>query len=151
MSNVHARPRRRPTNFPTDWLGEWVAPDGRVMLIERVGSSLHVTVRPRAGAEPFSDPSADALPAEWMDLGKRGRGLRVEVGAAEGQAGLGPTYDLVFVHDPDDRPAKATDALTEIHAEPNVRMGLYDDYGDDLGVPWAMPLERWEPRGTPRP
>lgn len=134
-----------PDVFPDHWLGHWVAPDGRVLQIERSGDALHVTLRQAEGARPFSKPPADRLPARWMDLGEQGRGLRVEVGAGEGLAGLGPTYDLFFVHD-DDRPATATDPLAEIHAEPNVVMGLYDDFEDDFGVPWAMPLQRWEPR-----
>lgn len=30
---------------------------------------------------------------------------------------------------------------------PEVTMGMYDDWDDDLGVPWAFPLAplRWDP------
>lgn len=135
-----------PDRFPDRWLGDWVTPDGRVMLIERVGDSLRVTLRASAGAQPFSNPSADALPARWMILGEQGLGLRVEVGASEGLAGLGPTYDVRFVHE-NNRPATSADPVTAIQAEPSVTMGLYDDWEDDLGVPWAMPLEPWHHAG----
>lgn len=135
-----------PRSFPDAWLGEWTVPDGRVLTIGRERERLRVTLRPQRGAAPFSNPSADELPATWMNLGKAGWGLRAEVGAAEGLAGLGPTYDLVFVHDGAGRPATRVDPLSEVRAVPNVMMGLYDDYEDDLGVPWAAPLEPWAPR-----
>ncbi len=32
------------------------------------------------------------------------------------------------------------DPIDQVSAIPTVGMGLYDDYDDDLGAPWAFPL-----------
>jgi hypothetical protein len=57
-----------------------------------------------------------------------GEYLKVEAGKL-GIAGAGPTLDL--------RP------LTSDTLLPSVSMGLYDDWEDDLGIPWALPLSSY--------
>lgn len=75
------------------------------------------------------------------DRGPRG-GLRLSVEA--GTAGLGPMYHLY------PRARGADGALTPPTGDeppsglvlvPDVTGGLYDEWEDDLGVPWAHPLE----------
>jgi hypothetical protein len=66
--------------------------------------------------------------------------LEVEAGSN----GIGPTYDLYFLtaKDKDEfKLSKSKDDIEEIIIRPNVGMGLYDDWEDDLGVPWAFPLD----------
>jgi hypothetical protein len=55
--------------------------------------------------------------------------LMVEVGVI----GLGPTYQLTF--------AAADDGSAILI--PHVGIGLYDDFENDLGVPWAFPLSAY--------
>ncbi len=62
----------------------------------------------------------------WICQDKRATEfLRVEAGVLR-LDGLGPTLDLIPIGE---------DELT-----PVVSIGLYDDWNDDLGLPWAHPL-----------
>ena len=71
------------------------------------------------------------------DAGRRY--LQVEAGTD----GLGPTYRLYAALEhggerhgaPDDTPCE------EVVLVPDTGIGLYDDWEDDQGVPWAFPLE----------
>lgn len=128
----------RPSGLPDAWLGAWASADGRVVTLERDDGRLAVSVSPAVGTPPYREPSADRLPATWLDLGRGDFGVRAEVGASEGLAGAGPTFDLRFMVA--GRAATVSDPITQISAIPSVGMGLYDDYDDDLGVPWAFPL-----------
>jgi hypothetical protein len=113
--------------------GWWVAADGKAVLIEHVDDQLLITVAPTRDAPAYR--SAELLGGGHADI----RRLPAEVGGTDdvpflqveaGTPGLGPTYRLHVVTEP------AGDVLLV----PNVGMGLYDDYDDDLGVPWAFPL-----------
>lgn len=68
--------------------------------------------------------------------------LRVEAGTEE----IGPTYNLYFLvpQGQEVRLAKNADEIEKIIIRPNVGMGLYDDWEDDLGVPWAFPLKDFQ-------
>jgi len=62
----------------------------------------------------------------WIEQNaETGEYLRVEAGALK-LNGAGPTLNLI--------------PLSVDELRPDVRMGLYDDWEDDLGVPWAFPL-----------
>jgi|GEM_PF-4280995 len=82
------------------------------------------------------------MKANWNTTDKEYPFLQVEAGIQ----GLGPTYHLVFViknlngNDPEYIVAKTTDKIGKVFALPEVQIGLYDDWEDDLGVPWAKPL-----------
>lgn len=122
--------------FPAAWLGRWSTDDGRRLSIERDGGDLRVRVQ-----LPGDDAAGPAMEAHWLELRTNRWVLRVEVGSPDGMAGLGPTYNLSF--EADGRAADAGDALDSIVALPEVGMGMYDDFDDDLGVPWAPPLSPW--------
>jgi hypothetical protein len=85
----------------------------------------------------------DNLPAR-SDLDQQSRRyLEVEAGTAD----LGPTYRLYpAIQDAHGR-RTAGDNVTveELLLVPSIAIGLYDDYDDDMGVPWAYPLHplRW--------
>ena len=112
------------------FLGLWLDPSGRSLSIERRDpvvrdrSSFDVTVRVTG-----PDGHGEDFLARLHD-----GGLVVEAGVV----GLGPTYRLTRTDD---------DRLV-----PEVGMGLYDDFEEDLGVPWAFPLEpyRRAPNGAER-
>lgn len=100
--------------WPGEWVGWWVAEDGKAV---RIDPGPQVTVAPARDAEPYITASAICERDE--------DGLHLEIEA--GIAGLGPAYRLY----PTDDGAVL---------RPQTVMGLYDDYDDDLGVPWAYPL-----------
>jgi len=66
--------------------------------------------------------------------------LQVEAGCDN----IGPTYELYFLTQKKNgeyRLSKSTDNIKDIVIRPNVGLGLYDDWEDDLGIPWAFPLD----------
>ena len=109
------------------FLGRWTDDAGRGVTIEPRGDGALVSVRDAAGA-PFQRTLLEgasttvAMPAAVSEEGT----LVVEVGTP----GVGPTYVLEAVGG----------ALL-----PSVHIGLYDDWEDDLGVPWAQPLSPYRP------
>jgi len=73
---------------------------------------------------PIKNEPAENMPSKLKD-GK----LVVELGTS----GLGPALVLEFIE------SDGKDFLI-----PEIQMGLYDDYEDDLGVGWIFPLSRFE-------
>jgi hypothetical protein len=109
--------------------GWWVAQDGKAVRLERSPEGWLVTVAPTRGDIPYSTAELlsgaprriERLPAE-EGVDERGhRTVAIEAGVP----GLGPTYRLTLEGD---------------ELVPSVGMGVYDDYDDDLGAPWAFPL-----------
>ncbi|MEZ5002360.1 MAG: hypothetical protein R2730_04925 [Chitinophagales bacterium] len=41
--------------------------------------------------------------------------------------------------------ANDKDEIENITVRPRIGMGLYDDWEEDLGVPWAFPLSDFKP------
>jgi hypothetical protein len=113
--------------------GWWVAADGKAVLVEHINRRILITVAPaREGpcyrsAELLGGGHADVRRLEAISGDADGTPfLQVEAGTP----GLGPTYRLDV----------GADDEGAVHLVPHVGMGLYDDYDDDLGVPWAFPL-----------
>lgn len=104
--------------------GLWVDAIGRACRIAPVRPDRAlVTVAPSV-RQPFYEragwcPRTADLVARW-----RGDRLVVEAGVID----LGPTYELVPRGD---------------ELDPEVGLGLYDDYEDDRGVPWAFPISAY--------
>ena len=67
--------------------------------------------------------------------------LQVEAGTYH----LGPTYNLHFgvMRDGVLHSARLWDFWRELFLVPSVGVGLYDDWENNLGVPWAFPLRVW--------
>jgi hypothetical protein len=106
--------------------GLWIDATGRALLIaHRSGGSYSVSVAPSVSDDWYprsllcGRATTHGMPATFA-----GAKLVVEAG----EQGLGPTWEL-------------TPGGEEL--VPCVRMGLYDDFDDDLGVPWAFPLSRF--------
>ncbi|MGH3738541.1 MAG: hypothetical protein ACRDT6_23470 [Micromonosporaceae bacterium] len=128
-------------------LGWWVADDGKTVLLEQIGcESLVVTVAPERGAESY-------VGAELLGGGlkriervraqpqrtKRGHWyLEIEAGTDA----VGPTYRLYPAQGGHGtwQPVSQVIAGAVSALLPEVHIGLYDDWEDDLGVPWAFPL-----------
>jgi hypothetical protein len=129
--------------WPRSWVGTWVAPDAKTVAVAWCGSGVTVTVSPGPGREPYASapllgggtkPIAN-LPAQCGVDGQARWYLEVEAGTPD----LGPTYHLYATVD-GERAADPGTPVERVVLAPAVRMGLYDDYDDDLGVPWAYPL-----------
>jgi hypothetical protein len=115
-----------------DYAGLWLDEGGRVLDISpstaleavvTVSPSLAAPCYPAEGTLAFDTRARPAT--VYRGDGETPR-LMVEVG----MEGLGPTYQLTFAAH-DDGSAVLI---------PHVGIGLYDDFEDDLGVPWAFPL-----------
>lgn len=140
--------------WPPRWAGMWCADDGKSVKIECEGRSVLVTVQPTAHAGPYS--SARLLDGERKAISRlparterdaRG-GLRLSVEA--GSDGLGPCYHLdPMIHGASGALVRPTghEPPSSLVIVPHVTIGLYDDWEDDIGVPWAYPLApmRWLP------
>lgn len=137
--------------WPTSWVGTWIAPDAKTVRIIQVDQGVSVTVSPGPDQPPYrSAPLLDGStkPIERVagsfHTDERGRSyLEVEAGTP----GLGPTYRLYAAVETAGnlRIATATTRVDDLVLVPNTSIGLYDDFEDDLGVPWAYPLDplRW--------
>ena len=128
----------------------WIDESGRILIIERKNSEHRVTVKPNMGAKPYRQSDlhhpfkrTENLMSEWVKNSTSHCFLRVEAGTE----GLGPTYDLYFrIQDELTkliRFAHAADPMEAVFIEPVVSMGLYDDFEDDFGVPWAFPIQKY--------
>ena len=135
------------TGWPKLWVGWWIADDGKAVLIEIRRRSILVSVAPFRGARTYESAELlggghkriarlDAIPL----LDEEGRRfLQVEAGTPN----LGPTYRLYPAIEPvrgHFGRAEDTLDLVDVVLLPTTVIGLYDDYDDDLGVPWAYPL-----------
>ncbi len=115
--------------------GVFVDASGRTLNIRRAaGGSGAYGVRvtlPRALDQALHDHPdypfeiANVLQGWVVQAAANGERLRVEAGALRIN-GLGPTLNLAPL-----------DANT---LQASVSLGLYDDWDDDLGLPWAFPL-----------
>ena len=140
------------TRWPQQWVGLWVADDGKAVLIEIRRRSILVSVAPSVGVRTYESAELldgsrkrisrlDAIPL----LDEEGRRfLQVEAGTPD----VGPTYRLYPAVEPVrghfDRADDSIDVV-DVVLLPTTVIGLYDDWDDDMGVPWAYPLQplRW--------
>lgn len=139
------------SRWPKYWVGRWTAPDGKTVAIEGTHGAYTVSVAPTWDMATYESAELlgggttriERLVAQcFIDEDGR-RYLEIEAGSP----GLGPTYRLYAAVDDEAGLRLAADdvAVRDIVLMPNTSIGLYDDYEDDLGVPWAHPLEpmRW--------
>ena len=144
FSKIYRGPR---TTIPNRWIGRWVDKNGKSLEIkeEKLKSYL-VSVRDKEG-QFYSihllgnkEISTENLISRFnTDIEKKPY-LEVEAGTY----GLGPTFNLYFIAEGDNgefQLAQDSDNIDKVRIRPRVGMGLYDDWDDDLGVPWAYPLE----------
>lgn len=133
--------------WPLTWVGMWRASLGKTVVIDLVDGAPVVTVAPGPGEDPYlseelldgSRKLIQCLPAATVIDDDGGINLEIEAG----EPGLGPTYRLLAVM-PDGDLVQRADHLAPAHRVvllPSVGLGLYDDFDDDVGVPWAYPLD----------
>lgn len=148
---------QQEASWPPSWVGWWVAADGKAVLIEISEEKVLVSVAPDRSSGPYESAillAGDVKRIENLEASvgfddQEGRFLEIEAGSAD----VGPTYRLFAACELSPGTlTRADDAqnVADVILVPTTSMGLYDDQEDDLGVPWALPLEplRWtEPGG----
>ncbi len=156
-------------DFPDAWCGLWVDSEGKFILIEKndefsptqpidvKGVSMGKQKRRRWHLEVSvgKKMTTEWEPTKliWYSLRMITRWIRDdhhECDKLQAEAGItfaGPTYNIYFIHEPpgDEQTyfAKEGNPLPEIFAAPEVGIGLYDDWDDDLGVPWGFPYTKF--------
>lgn len=147
FSNVFKKPR---TSLPKSWLGYWVDKNGKTLEIKEGKQNTYlVSVKDKEGdyfsirlLEDKKKNTSDLIGTFGLD-NNQNPFLQIEAGVD----GLGPTFNLYFLTIKENREyrlARDTDKLEKLRIRPSVGLGLYDDWEDDLGVPWAYPLEEFK-------
>jgi hypothetical protein len=118
-----------------NYIGKYIDSAGRILEIRRADETampyrvrvvLPMNLKRKYQDHPdYPFEIVDELKAWIFDQGLSTEYLTVEAGIL-GFVGLGPTLQL--------RPI----AIDEL--KPAISGGLYDDWEDDLGLPWALPL-----------
>lgn len=144
------RSTKKRNPIPKSWLGLWTDKNGKQLIIELFKNCQYAVTVMDSKGQPFEIETLDNQIKKTVKLTGRFETdtngnliLQVEAGSDE----IGPTYNLYFVIKDSDqnlRQASNSDSLKEIIIKPKVGMGLYDDLEDDLGVPWAFPLEEFK-------
>lgn len=133
-------------SIPDHWCGRWIDKNGKQLFIERKENKKYrVTILDRS-YQPYDilllndkETKTEKLEANFTIDVNGYPILQVEAG----NSGLGPTYNLCFIKHSNESYKLASNftPLNQVQIIPTVGMGLYDDYEDDLGVPWAFPVE----------
>lgn len=135
------------STIPNNWTGRWVDKNGKIIEIkeEKLKSYL-VSIRDKDGQfysihllEKKEISTENLISRFNTDIEKK-----PYLGVEAGTYGYGPTFNLYFIAEMDNgefRLAQDSDSIDKVRIRPRVGMGLYDDWDDDLGVPWAYPLE----------
>ena len=134
-------------SIPNSWCGFWADKNGKQIVIESTKHDIYDVSVLDANGQPYEIELLEGNKRDTIRLTGRFATdtngnpiLQVEAGSND----IGPTYNLYFLtakRDQELRRAKNFDDLDYIIIRPNVGLGLYDDWDDDLGVPWAFPLE----------
>ncbi|QNR24542.1 hypothetical protein [Croceimicrobium hydrocarbonivorans] len=133
-------------SIPELWCGLWIDKNGKQVIIEPTKHNFYAVTVLDSQGEAYK---INLLAGNTKDtIGLLGRFatdsngipfLQVEAGRMD----LGPTYNLYFLNAENNQKlqlANNSDDLNNIIMRPYVESGLYDDWEDDLGVPWAFPL-----------
>jgi hypothetical protein len=136
-------------DFPDELCGLWIDEDGKAVYIVKIETLEFKIAIIFDLYEQFENDSIridehlKQLTAKWvLDEGRNIHRLQIEAGIDF----IGPTYNLYvskigsssqdFIYNERE--------LDEIRLIPEVQMGLYDDWEDDLGVPWAFPYKNYQ-------
>lgn len=139
-------------SIPTTWTGNWVDDTGRTLTIQAINDKEYkVSIKDKNGV-PFKidwtgfgllDKNTTALKSEIASDTDGRQHLQVEAGIV----GIGPTYRLYFIVEDENKKSRlaiTNDQIEKIKIRPDIGIGLYDDWEDDLGVPWALPLNDYK-------
>jgi hypothetical protein len=133
-------------SIPKSWHGQWKDEYGRKLIIKGSQHGFYVVTVLDPNGQPYEIDLLENKKKKTLSLTSRftvdtdkNPILQVEAGSKN----IGPTYDLHFLSkDKNDSESNArnSDDIDRVYIKTNVGMGLYNDWEDDLGVPWAFPL-----------
>ncbi len=137
------------TRFPEEFCGLWFDEDGKAIYIVKIEPLVLKTAvifnlfeQLKKGSLHI-DKHLKQLLTHWVyDKQRKIHRLQVEAGIEN----LGPTYNL-YISSVGETPTSfnfTSFILEEIRLLPEVQMGLYDDYDDDLGVNWGFPYKDYQ-------
>ena len=148
LSNIFGS-RKQRKSIPKTWCGLWTDKNGKQLIIETTKHDFYIITILDKNGKPFeidllgeSMKKTRSLTANFSRDTNGNPFLQVEAGTNE----IGPTYDLYFLTllNQEMKLAKNSDDIEQLIIKPKVGMGLYYDWEDDLGVPWAFPLENFK-------
>jgi hypothetical protein len=136
-------------SIPKKWCGTWTDKDEKKLIIESTQHNFYIITVLDSKGQPFQiDLLGEKTKKTTNLIGRFSKDtnnnsvLQVEAGTND----IGPTFNLYFLTVKKNeklRPARNLDNLNNVIIMPDVGMGLYDDWEDDLGVPWAFPLNNY--------
>jgi len=151
LNDIFSSAKNRKS-IPRSWCGIWTDKNGKHIEIRSTAHDFYSVTILDKNNNPYQidllgdeKKNTEKLTGEFTKDTNGNPILQVEAGSN----GIGPTYDLYFLTEKekdDFKLANNKDDIAKIIIRPNVGMGLYDDWEDDLGVPWAFPLDDFKKR-----
>ncbi|MFW9923178.1 MAG: hypothetical protein ACFFDW_07840 [Candidatus Thorarchaeota archaeon] len=133
-------------DFPEELCGLWIDEDGRGVYIKKIKplefeTTVIFDISNQLKKQVIHiDKNMRNLITRWtIDEQRRVKRLQVEVGMTF----IGPTYNL-YLSKNNENLQNLVKESNDIRLYPEVQMGLYDDWEDDLGVPWAFPYKDYK-------
>ncbi len=136
-------------DFPEALCGLWCDEDGKAVYIVKIEPLVLKTavifnlIEQLEKGSLHIDEHLKQLSTRWAyDEQRKINRLQIEAGIEN----LGPTYNL-YISSVGETPTSfnfTSFILEEIILLPEVKMGLYDDYDDDLGVEWGFPYKNYQ-------
>ena len=136
-------------DFPEELCGLWIDECGKAVYIVKIEPLVFKTaiifnLNEQLATESLHiDEHLKQLTTRWvLDEQRNIHRLQVEAGMEY----VGPTYNL-YVSSIGQSSLNfnfQSAKITDIRLIPEVQMGLYDDFEDDLGVEWGFPYENFQ-------
>lgn len=132
--------------FPNEFCGLWIDEDDRGVYIKKVTSHEFQTTilfnisHQIKNKKYHINEHLKNLITKWILDEMRGvKRLQIEVGVPF----TGPTYNL-YLSEKEIDIKDFVNIVDKIRLLPEVQMGLYDDWDDDFGIPWAFPYKDYK-------
>ncbi|NHJ87838.1 MAG: hypothetical protein FK734_20415 [Asgard group archaeon] len=133
-------------DFPDELCGLWIDEIDRGVYIEKneqlelqTTFIFDTTIQLKNNSLHIDEHLKNRITKWVLDEQRGAKRLQIEVGIDF----VGPTYNL-YLSKIIGNKQKLIEELNNIELYPEVQMGLYDDWEDDLGVPWAFPYKNYQ-------
>jgi len=136
-------------DFPEELCGLWIDEDGKAVYIVKIEPLVLKTAVIFDLPEQLESDSLHInehlkqLSTNWvLDEKRKIHRLQIEAGIEN----IGPTYNLYVssIGASSESFDIITAKIDDIRLIPEVQMGLYDDWEDDLGVEWGFPYKNYK-------
>ena len=136
-------------DFPDELCGLWIDEDGKAVFITKIELLVFKTAIIFDLEEQLEknsihiDEHLKRLTSNWVyDESREVFRLQIEAGIES----IGPTYNLYVSSIGETSKSFDIDKakIVDIRLIPEVQIGLYDDFEDDLGVEWGFPYKNFQ-------